>query len=217
MQTDRQTDKSSRWSFTAFEAYYHLLEDMPDFVAEWGWQDEIAPTTGQKHRQGFIRTKGQVRFSRMHKAFPGIHIEVAKNWQALKKYCSKSDTRDPSGNQVHVEQNPREYLRMHDALRRIAEVWVEPDMDTDTAISVNEKLNTAYWRAVMRLLDRNPEDISLYSNNQLKSAWTNTRFFWINEYRQIQELEQQYLEDNADVIEAEIDCASVSADFISTE
>lgn len=105
--TDRQTDKSSRWSFTAYEQQYGLLSDIPHEIAEWGWQDEVCPDTGRPHRQGYLRTKQQVRLSKLTKLLPGIHLEVARDWNKLVNYCKKSETAVP-GTQVHtVNSNMR--------------------------------------------------------------------------------------------------------------
>lgn len=201
MQTDRQTDKSSRWVFTVQEGQYHLFDTMPNIVAEWGWQDEIAPTTGSKHRQGYLRTRSQVRFSAIRKLFPDVHFEVARDWNKAVNYCKKAETRDPNGQQVH-SVNQREYLQLHTALRKIARVWVQPEYDDPKEAS--KKQDYAYWNAVKVLLATNPEDISFYAEGKVKSAWINTRDFWLSEIW-------------AEEVEAEIDCASVSADFVSTE
>lgn len=64
-----------------------------------GWkvdgQEEIAPTTGRKHIQFWVKTP-QVRMSEVKKVFQGAHIEVARNVKAVKNYCQKEDTRSGS-------------------------------------------------------------------------------------------------------------------------
>lgn len=92
-------DKSSRWSFTAYAQQWPLFTQMPPSVAEWGWQTEECPDTGREHYQGYVRTSTQQRFGAMKKLFPGVHLEIAKNWDALKAYCNKQDTAIP-GTQV---------------------------------------------------------------------------------------------------------------------
>lgn len=77
--------KSTRWSMTVYESQYDLLDNMPSEVAEWGWQDEICPDTGRKHRQGYVRTQFQMTRVKLSKILPGIHLEVAKDWEALKE------------------------------------------------------------------------------------------------------------------------------------
>ena len=91
--TDRQTDKSSRWAFTAYEDQWVLFNTMPIGVAEWGWNAEICPETSRKHYQGYLRLTQQQRFAWLKKLLPGVHLEIAKDWLALKAYCAKADTR----------------------------------------------------------------------------------------------------------------------------
>jgi len=99
-QTDRQTDKSTRWGMTVYEHQWHLLSQMPHEIAEWGWQDEICPDTQRLHRQGYFRTKAQIRHSQARKILPGVHVKIAEDWNKLVAYCKKKDTAVP-GTQVH--------------------------------------------------------------------------------------------------------------------
>lgn len=102
-ETDRQTDtttKTTRWAFTAYEGQWSMFKNMPPTIAEWGWQQEICPDTQRPHYQGYLRTKQQVRLSQLSKQLPGVHFEPAKNWDAVKNYCSKPETAVP-GTQVH--------------------------------------------------------------------------------------------------------------------
>lgn len=94
------SEKTTRWSFTAYEAQWPLFESMPMCVAEWGWQTEKCGETQRLHYQGYIRTKVQMRFSQLKKELPGVHLEVAKNWDALLEYCRKTKTAVP-GTQKH--------------------------------------------------------------------------------------------------------------------
>lgn len=104
---------------TVYESQYELLECMPSEVAEWGWQDEICPDTGRKHRQGYVRTQFQMTRVKLSKLLPGIHLEVAKDWDALKEYCRKVESRDLSGTQIEMK-NPRRLLKFHEALENVA-------------------------------------------------------------------------------------------------
>ena len=87
------TEKTTRWQFTAYESQYAMISQCPMGVAKIGFQDEVCPTTNRNHRQGYILLKEQQRFSWMKKTFPGLHVEVARNWQALVQYCKKEATR----------------------------------------------------------------------------------------------------------------------------
>jgi len=103
--TDRQTDKSSRWAFTAYEDQWNLFESMPPGVAEWGWNAEVCPKTNRKHYQGYLRLTQQQRFAWLRKLLPGVHIEISKNWEALKKYCQKEETRISGTQPTHQESS----------------------------------------------------------------------------------------------------------------
>lgn len=177
-QTDRQTDKSTRWSFTAYEGQYDLFAEMPDWIAEWGQQDEICPETGRKHRQGYLRTRTQQRFSKLKQMFPGVHFEIARDWNALLNQCKKTESRDPSGNIVN-QVNQRKQLQMHEALMRIANSYVRNKDD----------LEKRFWDAVKELIREQPADVSLYTNPQVKRAWDNTHDVWIEKAIEIAELE----------------------------
>lgn len=91
-------------------------------IAEIGWQDEIAPSTGQKHRQGYLRTVRQVRFGQLKAVMGSCHLEKAKNWEALKLYCSKTASRDPSGSQVQMQWTKP--MRLHEMLINVAQQFV---------------------------------------------------------------------------------------------
>jgi hypothetical protein len=190
---DRQTDKTTRWAFTAYEDQWDLFKEIPSIVSEWMWQIEICPNTGRKHYQGCIKTRTQQRHSAMRKLLPGVHIEVSRNWDALVNYCKKKETSVENTFQQHV--NTRKYLKFHEALIRVANAYVDEyanvvnEMKTlafDEAIAVAnantdaDKADTrAYQKAVEQLCYQNPEDISLYSNPQLIRAWKMCRGLWL--------------------------------------
>jgi len=131
VKTDRQTDKSSRWSFTAYEEQYGLFNTMPPGIAEWGWNAEICPETNRPHRQGYLRLQSQQRFAWLKKIFPGVHIEVAKNWDALVNYCKKEDTRAPGTTPVHQTNSiPSHYQYAEMVARKYLELHGPDDLET---------------------------------------------------------------------------------------
>jgi len=93
---------ATNWQMTVYEGQYQLLDKMPPGVKAWGWQDEICPDTGRKHRQGYVQLTRQQRLSFLRKILPGVHVEIARNIQDLILYCSKEATRDPDGQQIRV-------------------------------------------------------------------------------------------------------------------
>lgn len=136
--TDRQTDKSSRWAFTAYEQQWSLFETISPGIAEWGWQEEICPDTNRKHYQGFIRTSQQQRFSWLKKLFPGVHLEVAKNWEALLQYCQKKQTAI-TGTSVHVTNTMYNKYSYNEYLfKKLSELYIRiggfPNWTDDQAI-----------------------------------------------------------------------------------
>lgn len=167
-QTDRQTDKTTRWAFTAYEEQWSLFKEIPSAVKEWGWQTEICPDTQRKHYQGYILTQTQQRFSAMKKLLPGVHIEAAKNWPALLNYCKKEETA-VEGSQMKV-LNERKYLKFHEGLMRIANAYIHiPGNDDDAN----------YESAMRTLMLANEEDVSFYTNPQFQKAWRMSSAFWL--------------------------------------
>lgn len=195
-ETDRQTDKtakSSRWAFTAFEEQYGLFKVMPPYVFEWGWQEETAPSTGKKHYQGYLRTKQQVRLAQLRKTFPGVHFEVSRNWDALKQYCSKSETA-VSGTKVHqtsgnmrtiyslakevaqalpsLEDLRDEYEAIRKRLRSNTTSGVEPNYGTYNVSSWSEYFAHRIQLEVKLIIRSGGLDAAwLASNPQWKCMW----------------------------------------------
>lgn len=193
--TDRQTDKSSRWQFTAYEPQYKLVDDMSKSptVAEYAYQPEVCPSTGRKHRQGHLRTKQQVRHSALRKEFPGIHFEVARNWGALKNYDSKPETRDLTEKSFSGTGGKEQPLTMAQALIKLCsyadpkpillsipcsrmgldgkEIALEPRLEWNYEYDAKAQ----YVSAVKNWLKVNPNIIALVTQPQYKSAYFD---FW---------------------------------------
>ena len=117
-ETDRQTatkgnGKTTHWAITVYEDQWSLMKEMPFQITEWGWQEELCPTTQRKHYQGYAITAKQYRWSGCHGDYkvstelrnilPGVHWEPAENWSALLEYCKKKETA-VSGTSVHKKQ-----------------------------------------------------------------------------------------------------------------
>lgn len=172
-----ETAKATRWAFTAYEQQWELFKAMPPIVAEWGWQEEVCPDTQRHHYQGFLRTDRQVRLSQLKKALPGVHLEIARNWDALKSYCKKEETA-VDGTQRH--ETVSKSLTMAQALRRVAEV--RPPSD-NSRLELIEDFRQAYIReyelAVATLLREDPNLIGLYSQPQYERAYVKWRNVWV--------------------------------------
>lgn len=186
-QTDRQTDKprgrpasredrSNKWGFTAYEGQWSLFNEMPQLVAEWGWQEEICPDTGNQHYQGYIRLKTQVRFKQMSEMFPGIHLLVPEIWERWVNYCKKKESAVP-GTQVHqLNQDTSKALTMNGMLMKLAHYALlryEPipfDKLGDADYEKKYK-HSLYWGAIALLTEDFPEDIGLATNSQIEKIF----------------------------------------------
>lgn len=69
------------------------LESLEKQYKDSVWQSEIGES-GTKHLQIGLYFKNAKTFEQVKKHFPKAHIERARNWAALKKYCNKEDTFD---------------------------------------------------------------------------------------------------------------------------
>lgn len=164
------SDKSTRWSFTAYEPQYPLIEARHDLIAEIGWQDEICPTTGKKHRQGFLRTVRQVRFSQLRSLLPGLHIEQAKNWTALQKYCKKEATRDASGSQV-VKKYEAPWS-LHELLTDVASQLIQEEPLVGLDSQTDRQILLSYLRKYSKhIVLRRPQYAAVLVRQDARDAW----------------------------------------------
>lgn len=177
-------EKSTRWAFTAYEDQWSLFDVAPPLVAEWGWNHEESPTTGRKHYQGFIRTSRQVRFKQLSQLFPGVHIEPAKNWDALVNYCKKTDTRIDGTEPNHQSFQSRS-MSMSQALIQVARY--RPRLDYSRAETTPEHRQLyvlEYEMAVSDLLREDENLIGVYSQPQYERSYVKWRSVWIEKAEQ---------------------------------
>lgn len=180
-------EKSTRWSFTAYEGQYPILDSIREgcneLIAEIGWQDEICPDTQRRHRQGYVRTVRQVRFSQLSAVLKGVHLEVAKNWQALVNYCRKQETRDASGSQVaKTFERP---MRLHEMLIEVASYYlIEHPPSTKHASSLDRQTDRQILLRYLRdysqpLVHVHPEYGVVLSRQDARDAWCNYIEVWL--------------------------------------
>lgn len=174
--TDRQptTMRAACWSCTAFDNDEIVLlensDNYPQFVKQVYGGREICPTTNREHFQGAIVLKTQQRLSAMKKWLPTAHFQVARQTEALKKYCMKQET--AVGPKL-VRNNERKYLTMKDALMTLARTLLD-DNDVVKDMTISQK----YWYAVRKHLIDFPDDIGLFSQPQMLRAFKNTASVW---------------------------------------
>lgn len=85
--------KYRNWCFTSYNRMYKSDFDSDD-MRYICWQEEICPSTGKKHWQGYVEFINQKRFNEAKIAMKDstIHIEPRKGTQAQAiEYCKKKD------------------------------------------------------------------------------------------------------------------------------
>lgn len=183
--------KSTRWSFTAYENQYGIIDSLTTagdpLVAEIGYQDEVCPDTGRKHRQGYVRTNRQVRFKQLADIMKGVHLEVARDFLALKKYCAKTETRDPTGKQVATKfERPMRLNELMEHLAGIAWDIYDQDRQTDSHPLI-PPVKDQYITLCSEVLMTKPEYISILAQPIAKNAWYDFRTVWVSRVERARE------------------------------
>lgn len=99
---------SARWSFTYNGALPGQTIEVgnENGVAYMIYQHELAPETGRRHIQGYIRFANRKRFQTVQawlaaRGCGGAHIEAASgNEEQNRTYCSKIESRAPGGDPI---------------------------------------------------------------------------------------------------------------------
>lgn len=172
-QTDRQmsvfSQRSTWWIITAYEKNIEIVENNASFPkcvkAVYGGREQC-PTSGRVHFQGAVECHGQQRATFFRSWLPGVHFEVAKNKDAVKKYCLKEDT---AVGDKGVISNPEEYMTMDKGMMYLAEMSLEKDTDPT---------NEEYWDLVNMAIRKRPKLISMYATPAFRTAWNQTRRTW---------------------------------------
>lgn len=183
---------------TVFEEQFKCLEVMPPIVAEWGWQDEVCPTSGKLHKQGYIRTHQQQRFAAMRKAFPGVHLEIARDWNKLLNYCKKTDTA-VEGTTVHQTNDiPSLYTYSTELAKRLSRGYAaglvnsyERVMDYVSLDIMDIKMKGIEWIAT------NPQFITTWKKYWREMLYRAAQTDRQTDAAQIPELEYNAQEDDA--------------------
>ncbi len=163
------TQRSTWWIITAYDKNIEIVENnatYPKCVKSVYGGREQCPTSGRIHYQGAVECHGQQRAAFFRDWLPGVHFEVAKNKDAVKKYCLKEDT--AIGNKG-VIVNPEEYMTMDKGMMYLAEMSLEKDTDPT---------NEEYWDLVNMAIRNRPKLISMYAAPAFRTAWNQTRRTW---------------------------------------
>lgn len=184
-QTDRQPDKATWWSVTAYGDEILLLEDNTkyptDVLKVYGGREEC-PTTGREHFQGAIQLRKQQRLAWFKSWLPTAHLEVAKSKDALVKYAMKEDT--ATGEKLERHTTVKYYSADEICLLIGSKV-----LDSD----IEETPDPKVWfkRCVNRLLRENIKLAGQLMNPSLRNFWCDTSSVWIDKSREIQRDEVQ--------------------------
>lgn len=187
--------RRTKWSATFYEGQYHYLDEMPPIVKQFGWQDEICPDTGRKHRQAWLLTSQQ-SFTALQKKIPGVHLKpvlTEEHWTRLKAYCKKEESKDPNG-QTREQVDNDKYMRQCDIYMLIAKYakgYLTAESITEMLKLKMNPYKEEFWYGANRIIQTKKELVCFLSSAQAEKVWTKTRSTWFNLYNQsINEAEQ---------------------------
>jgi len=168
---DRQTDKATWWSVTAFNDEIAKLEDSKSYPPEvktvYGGREKC-PETGREHFQGCVVLNKQQRLSWFKSWLPTAHLEVAKHKEALKKYAMKEDT--ATGDKLE-RINPAKHYTADEMCMLLASKVYDIQYEDPKEL---------FWKAVKSILYENPKMAGQLMNPSLKSFWVETRQVWLD-------------------------------------
>jgi len=182
MSQDRQTDKSTWFSITAFDEEEQRLlsgDVFPQFVKKVFGGLEEAPDTGKVHFQGAVQCRSQQRFSAIKKWLPKSHIEVAISAVALKKYVMKEETAVGEKKEV---SNSTPYYDNKSALLMIAKVYNESREELATQQMperYKDPKEAAFWFCIKKILLVNPHLVGVMCKPDIWRAWLHTDDVWL--------------------------------------
>jgi len=103
----KQESPKKHWRFTHNnyletdpEKWLKFFETMK--CEKYAFQEEIAPTTGTPHLQGYFEHPSKIRMSALIKKWPGVHWDRCDFPEEAWEYAHKSDTRKVGGGSWHI-------------------------------------------------------------------------------------------------------------------
>lgn len=115
------------------------LDVIKNSCKSYGWQSEIGKD-GTPHLQGYLYFKNAKSFKVLKKILPRAHIEIARNYLALKNYVKKAETHD---GKIRVETPTKTFLRAK----------------TDP---LSGKLLHNFQKKILKQLEEKPDDRSIF-------------------------------------------------------
>lgn len=154
----------------------------PDFVREMWYQDEIGKERGTLHIQMALNTTQQ-RVTAIKGWLPRARIEVARNYQALKNYCKKSDTAvaDTFVHYSVVASVPEEEDRADPMVETLMLLvsFIRSEDDVLEGTSDPDKL---YATLISRIVRIYPEFISRLTAMRVQASF---RYSWMEFYNHL--------------------------------
>lgn len=119
----------------------------------------------------------------MRKLLPGVHLEVARNWEALIQYCRKSESA-VEGTQVQ-QKNHIEHWSLDMVFMNMARYSKEYEITFNELVieqrqSVIKVIDGEFWYCVNRIVEAEPFRVSIFATPQVKTIWSKTRQTWKN-------------------------------------
>lgn len=160
-------DRGSWWSITInnpTQQDYDKLKSPATFVKEMWYQTEIGDKCGTPHIQLCLNTTYQ-RFGSIKLWLPTAHIELARNKEALKNYCRKSETSvagsfhhwpDRPTNEIIEEPEPAPEL--HEILRDMTSYITDTDLSGNNFADVDDDFADKLYTMVIRSAYRQGND-----------------------------------------------------------
>lgn len=194
-QTDKQTDtkqRSSRWAFTAYEEQWSLIDAMKGkieghpIIRMMKWQTEKCKDTGRLHYQGAIQTV-QCRWSALHKIFPGVHIERAREWFKLLNYVKKDDTAIPGTRVSLANEEVQEFYSMDDKMVMLGDAVRSLTADEAEQLiryKIEDGTQDAefWWFVTNKVLPLYGAKVAgAFADQAVRTFWRNTQAFWIRQ------------------------------------
>ena len=206
-----QPAKATRWQFTAYEDQFHIIDAIERAInnsQEWDmidfrtlkYQTEICPDTGRTHRQGALQSSKQIRFTTMKRLLQGVHIEPARNWHALLKYCEKTETRLTEGKRVDTSTESRP-IRIDELMIEFGCIWWEEQTCPTCKYIYGHSCQSlrpfhlefcvphktykhpellGYWDIANRFINRFPHLAGLVAQPMPQNLWKHTRQTWLD-------------------------------------
>lgn len=122
------------WMFT----WNNYSEEEKCEIIDWSQKQcidcKINPEKGENgtpHLQGYWEFKSARAFSSLHKQWPKLHLEKARNKEAAKAYCMKEDTRDGDTFDMKAIKDPLKGKELYEWQQEIINIIKEePDERT---------------------------------------------------------------------------------------